>query len=300
MANDSDDYHLSRHHAASARLNLQHYLWLTTFSNHLLSPKIPVDDEQLKVADIATGTGIWLLDFARQHPRAAQLDGFDISLDQVPSTAWLPSNVSFHQYNVHEQPPNDLLERYDIIHVRHLNLIIKNDDPTAVLGHLLAMLRNTQGPVPLNESVANPGIWWASEPGGYLQWGEFDLRGFQIAKANQDTSTTHLEELRRKCQRFNTGGTASWPDRLGDVLIEAGLQDVAFEGKWLDHAYLGYHMNCTFLVFEELVERTANSGKATSEENAELWAELAKAAAETQEGATWNFRNIIAVGRKPA
>ncbi|KAI4174465.1 MAG: hypothetical protein LQ343_002222 [Gyalolechia ehrenbergii] len=221
MGNDSDDYHLSRHHAASARLNLQHYLWLTTFSNHLLSPKIPVDDEQLKVADIATGTGIWLVDFARQHPRAAQLDGFDISLDQVPSAAWLPSNVSFHQYNVHEQPPNDLLERYDIIHVRHLNLIIKNDDPTAVLGHLLAMLK-------------------------------------------------------------------------------AGLQDVAFEGKWLDHAYLGYHMNCTFLVFEELVDRTANSGKATSEENAELWAELAKAAAETQEGATWNFRNIIAVGRKPA
>lgn len=105
-----------------------------------------------------------------------------------------------------------------------------------------------------------------------------------------------LPSLARKCIL----NIPSWPDRLGDVLIEAGLQDVAFEGKWLDHAYLGYHMNCTFLVFEELVDRTANSGKATSEENAELWAELAKAAAETQEGATWNFRNIIAVGRKPA
>ncbi|KAL8936369.1 MAG: hypothetical protein Q9211_004219 [Gyalolechia sp. 1 TL-2023] len=278
MANDSDDYHLGRTYAASARLNLQHYLWMTTFGNRVLNCKIPVDDDQLKVADIATGTGIWLLDFARQHPRAARLDGFDISLDQVPSAARLPSNVSFHQFNVLEQPPDDLVERYDIVHVRHLNVIITNNDPTAVLGHLLAMLK----------------------PGGYLQWGEFALRNLRIVKANQDSSSTHLERLRRMYERFFSIHKASWPERLGDVFKEAGLQEVAFEGKWTDDAYLDYHMHTILLSLEEANDRIPNAGKATAGEIAELRAELAKAAAETREGAVMAVESVIAVGRKPA
>lgn len=81
-----------------------------------------------------------MLDFARQHPQAAQLDGLDISLDQVPDKEWLPSNISFHLYDVYDEPPDDLVEKYDIIHVRHLTLVIKQDDPTVVIHNLLKML----------------------------------------------------------------------------------------------------------------------------------------------------------------
>lgn len=83
---------------------------------------------------------IWLLDFARQYPQAAQLDGLDISLDQVPDKGWLPSNVSFHLYDIYHEPHDDFVEKYDIIHVRHLTLVIKDNDLTIVIGNLLRML----------------------------------------------------------------------------------------------------------------------------------------------------------------
>ena len=83
---------------------------------------------------------MWLLDFARQYPRCVQLDGLDISLDQVPHPDWLPSNVSFHEYSVYDEPHADLKEKYDIIHVRHLLLVVKQNDPSPVLDNVLKML----------------------------------------------------------------------------------------------------------------------------------------------------------------
>lgn len=83
---------------------------------------------------------MWLLDFARQYPNSAKLDGLDISLDQVPHLGWLPSNVSFHKYSVYEEPPADLKEKYDLIHVRHLQVVVKQNDPSQVLDKILKML----------------------------------------------------------------------------------------------------------------------------------------------------------------
>ncbi|KAK3171691.1 hypothetical protein OEA41_003775 [Lepraria neglecta] len=100
-------------------------------------------------------TGIWLLDFARQHTQAAQLDGLDISLDQVPHTAWLPSNVSFCRYDIYEEPPKDLVGKYDIIHVRHLTLVVKQNDPTVVLDNLLIMLSTFYSPCGTDELSGN-------------------------------------------------------------------------------------------------------------------------------------------------
>lgn len=83
---------------------------------------------------------IWLLDFARQYPNSAHLDGLDINLDQVPHLGWLPPNVSFRKYSVFEEPPADLKEKYDVIHARHLLPVIKQNDPSEVLDNILKML----------------------------------------------------------------------------------------------------------------------------------------------------------------
>ena len=83
---------------------------------------------------------IWLLEFARKYPQAVQLEGLDISLDQIPPKDWLPSNVSFSRYDVYEDPPKNLVEKFDIVHVRHLAVVIKQNDPTTVLHNLLRML----------------------------------------------------------------------------------------------------------------------------------------------------------------
>ena len=100
-----DSYFLTRSYAASARLNLQHYIWTDIFDGKLLHPSIPVHDSSLRVADVATGTRIWLLDFARKHQNASRLD---ISLFQVPFKAWLPANVTFREYNVFDASPRIL------------------------------------------------------------------------------------------------------------------------------------------------------------------------------------------------
>lgn len=83
---------------------------------------------------------IWLLEYAEQAHPSTQLEGFDISLAQTPHRDWVPSNVKFRQYDVLTAPPNDLLEKYDIVHVRHLSYIIRNNDPAPVLRTLLKML----------------------------------------------------------------------------------------------------------------------------------------------------------------
>ena len=83
---------------------------------------------------------MWLLDFARQYPHSAQLDGLDISLNQAPHPDWLPSNVSFHEYSVYDEPRVDMKEKYDVIHVRHLQVVVKQNDPSQVLDNILKML----------------------------------------------------------------------------------------------------------------------------------------------------------------
>ena len=57
--NVEDDYVLTRDAAASARLNLSHYIWLASFGFNL-HPRIEdaiEGKERLKIADIGTGTG---------------------------------------------------------------------------------------------------------------------------------------------------------------------------------------------------------------------------------------------------
>lgn len=113
---------------------------MSSVSHQLLHPSVPVANEQLTVADIGTGTGIWLLDLARQHSPTAQFDGLDISLDQAPPKERLPANVSFRSYDAYEPSPEDLVEKYDVVHVRHLTLVVKENDPTPILQNLLKIL----------------------------------------------------------------------------------------------------------------------------------------------------------------
>ena len=57
--NSNDDYVLTRDAAASARLNLSHYIWLASFGFNL-HPRIEEaieGKERLKIADVGLGTG---------------------------------------------------------------------------------------------------------------------------------------------------------------------------------------------------------------------------------------------------
>ncbi|KAK1831956.1 S-adenosyl-L-methionine-dependent methyltransferase [Podospora conica] len=76
----------------------------------------PLKDENIKnVLDVGTGTGIWAIDFADQHP-SASIIGTDISPEQ---SRWVPPNVRFEIEDCTDDwtfPPST----FDFIHMRFL------------------------------------------------------------------------------------------------------------------------------------------------------------------------------------
>ncbi|KAK4936093.1 hypothetical protein LTR28_010227 [Elasticomyces elasticus] len=62
-------------------VDLQHALFLLSFENKLCLA--PIKKNPQRVLDIGTGTGLWAIDFADEHP-SAQVIGTDLSPIQPP------------------------------------------------------------------------------------------------------------------------------------------------------------------------------------------------------------------------
>lgn len=60
-------------------------------------------------------------------------------MDQYPPQQWLPPNVSLRGLDICASIPNELLGKYDVIHVRHFLLVVE-DDPKSLLKNLVALL----------------------------------------------------------------------------------------------------------------------------------------------------------------
>jgi ubiquinone/menaquinone biosynthesis C-methylase UbiE len=79
---------LQRSHIASCRLNLQHYLWKAAIGYNV-HPSIPISSGTM-VADIAAGTGMWLIEMAQSHPTVL-FEGFDNNLViSLLTSTWMP------------------------------------------------------------------------------------------------------------------------------------------------------------------------------------------------------------------
>ena len=91
-------------------MDAQHLIYPRALPN-LIHPKITLPADA-RIADIATGTGAWLLDVAREFPDNCHLDGFDINLAQFPNLRWCPPNVTVHQWDVYEPPRSDFRAVY--------------------------------------------------------------------------------------------------------------------------------------------------------------------------------------------
>lgn len=119
-----------------------------------------------------TITSIWLHDFARDKPKSIELHGFDISLDQVAAQPWLPQNIHMHTWNLFQEPPPQFLGYFDVVHVRLVTVVVRNNDPRPVLENLAKILK----------------------PGGYLQWDEVDTINCSI-KTVPGVSAPNLDKL---------------------------------------------------------------------------------------------------------
>ncbi|KAL9065699.1 MAG: hypothetical protein Q9157_007383 [Trypethelium eluteriae] len=111
---DGRGYILDRHcsHTAASRLDLQFYLWKDALQFNIHPSILPSRSKHAVIADVASGSCIWLIDVSRQLPEA-QLDGFDFNLRQSPHQQWLPSNVNVRHWNILEDVPGYLVGKYD-------------------------------------------------------------------------------------------------------------------------------------------------------------------------------------------
>ncbi|KAI1321364.1 S-adenosyl-L-methionine-dependent methyltransferase [Xylariaceae sp. FL0255] len=265
------EYVFTRDYIDNNRINLQHYQWVELFGYHI-HPCIPVTDANLQVADVGTGTGLWLTDLSKRLPPTAQLDGFDISLKATPPIEWLPGNLKFRLWDVKEPVPNEFIEKYDIVHLRLFGFVLRDDEVSPVLKNVVRLLK----------------------PGGFLQWDEADLTSFRIEKTNPTNSTEGLQQLLKLSTSQDTRLIPTWAPRLPDLFSEAGLDDVQDDKRDAPgHLALAMH-ECNLAVHSLLAQTTKSEQLAT-----ELEGVLSRAAAETRNGACWAFTRSAVVGMKP-
>lgn len=112
------EYYLPNDELELDRLDLQHHIFLLTLKGSLHLAPLPENIES--VLDVGTGTGIWAIDFADQHPSCVVI-GTDLSPVQ-PS--YIPPNCRFYVEDA--EKPWTFERPFDYIHVRMLVTGIKN------------------------------------------------------------------------------------------------------------------------------------------------------------------------------
>jgi hypothetical protein len=76
-------------------------------------------------------------------PKAAHLEGFDISFDAAPPVEVLPPNVNFHHWDVDEDIPSGFVGAFDIVHVRFFSFVVLNEEIPNFVSKLFALLSKT-------------------------------------------------------------------------------------------------------------------------------------------------------------
>lgn len=90
--------------------------------------------------DLSRTSSIWLVELSRILKPSAHLDGLDVSHAQCPPADFMPKNVHLRIHDCLSEPPSDLLEQYDIIHLQFFNSVIPDNDPVPVVLKMLKLL----------------------------------------------------------------------------------------------------------------------------------------------------------------
>ncbi len=86
-------------------------------------------DEEVAVADVACGNGIWITEESKNHPKTTQFYGFDVSDGQFPhQQTWAP-NVHFEQLDACTAVPEKYLGKFDAVHCRLIMGAVRGGDP---------------------------------------------------------------------------------------------------------------------------------------------------------------------------
>lgn len=154
-SSETKEYVLPRNETESQRLNLQHKGFVSS-TGYLLHPRIisslPTEPYP-KIADVATGTGAWLLALESEMsaiPRTCSLYGLDISTGQFPSSS--STLCKFDTLDIRQPVPTLYHNFSDVVHIRMLLGGLTTPDWSVVARNVVDLLK----------------------PGGWIQWHEID------------------------------------------------------------------------------------------------------------------------------
>ncbi|KAF9888666.1 hypothetical protein FE257_008424 [Aspergillus nanangensis] len=173
---EEEVYLFGRNAEESERLNVQHEFMVSLIGSSPLHPSIPTENI-VSVADVATGTGIWLSTLPKHLPSNSHrlyLHGFDISSAQFPFLKDITPTYETHlsAHDMRERFPAEHHGRYDLVHLRLLTGALKNDEYPRSMKHVYELLN----------------------PGGYLQWDECDCSAFDIAEKTPSLIAVQMKQ----------------------------------------------------------------------------------------------------------
>jgi SAM-dependent methyltransferase len=263
-SNDPTHYPFERDFQASARLNLQHQAWLLT-TKSLLHSAIEVGANAL-IADIGCGTGIWSLSLSQTLPPGCRIEAADISLAQAPPRPWWPSNVTFRTLDIFEDPlPEELVGRYDVVHIRLFVFVIASGNPLPLLKNLMRLLK----------------------PGGYLQWQEYDNTQLRTLIASPEHKVTALRSLldEMKALQPQLIENSSWVRDFHEKVEGAGVDAelIVHERSFTADEALLIWQECAFMGQRELYHALRQRGGEMVKVAEKLEALVAKAERECLE-----------------
>ncbi|KAF2795401.1 S-adenosyl-L-methionine-dependent methyltransferase [Melanomma pulvis-pyrius CBS 109.77] len=205
MSNE-EPYWLGRASVEQQRLVKQHHTW-TKSIGYLVHPSIASFlPENARIADVGTGTGVWLTELAKASPSTYRFNGYDISDASFQPADSLPSNVSLSFGDFKKPIPEDLRGQFDLVNIRLIIISMGEGVWESTLRNVLTLLK----------------------PGGAIQWTEgnfFVARGFRGASS---TSTGGHYLTRGQLQLNGTLVKRfgyNFPD-FNKLFTDAGLQDV--------------------------------------------------------------------------
>ncbi|KAM7193029.1 hypothetical protein V8F20_008545 [Naviculisporaceae sp. PSN 640] len=185
-----------------------------TILSSLSSRGMPSDNlAHLKIADIGTGTGIWLLDVAKTLPPTCQLVGFDVTSSSFPPPDSLPPNVSFALQDMHQPFPESEIGSYDLVAVRFVSSATSRTEWKATIRNLMTLLKPS---------------------GGWLQW--IDSCNFSLYSSVPGTS-------RRACQEIYDGldPFRQSEDLVIGLMMREGRVSVNRDEIWRDLGLVDVH-----------------------------------------------------------
>lgn len=145
------------------------------------------------------------MSLANQLPQSSQLHAFDVSFDQFPHPSLRPKNLTCHSYNVFDEPPEDLKDKFDVINVSLTVTFITDNMIEAVIAKVAKFLKL----------------------GGYLQWQEIDTASTICPHPNPDVPPRFVNQCVPLCWECAKATPPKWIARLEAKMEAVGLYVVS-------------------------------------------------------------------------